>query len=148
MITLALTGDVMLGRQVNKALRITSPEQPWGDVLPLLLSADLRIVNLECAITDHEQPWARTPKVFHFRADPSAVEVLQAARVNGCSLANNHTLDFEQRGGQGKDLRAGRLVISRGGRVLRCCTVAARRPWRISGAFVFALRFTCKSSVF
>ena len=98
MITLALTGDVMLGRQVNKALRITSPEQPWGDVLPLLLSADLRIVNLECAITDHNQPWARTPKVFHFRADPSAVEVLQAARVNGCSLANNHTLDFEQRG--------------------------------------------------
>jgi poly-gamma-glutamate synthesis protein (capsule biosynthesis protein) len=98
MITLALTGDVMLGRQVNKALRIMSPEQPWGDVLPLLLSADLRIVNLECAITDSEQPWTRTPKVFHFRADPSTVEVLRAARVNGCSLANNHTLDFEQRG--------------------------------------------------
>jgi poly-gamma-glutamate capsule biosynthesis protein CapA/YwtB (metallophosphatase superfamily) len=98
MITLALTGDVMLGRQVNKALRIMSPEQPWGDVLPLLLSADVRIVNLECAITDHEQPWARTPKVFHFRADPSAVEVLRAARVDGCSLANNHTLDFEERG--------------------------------------------------
>ena len=49
----------MLGRQVNKALRITSLEQPWGDVLPLLLSADLRIVYLERAITDHEQPWAR-----------------------------------------------------------------------------------------
>src|ERR687893_1063015 len=98
MITLALTGDVMLGRQVNKALRIMSPEQSWGDVLPLLLSADLRIVNLECAITDHEQPWARTPKLFHFRADPSTVEVLRAGRVNGCSLANNHTLDFEQRG--------------------------------------------------
>src|ERR687897_1846767 len=98
MITLALTGDVMLGRQVNRALRIVSPEQPWGDVLPLLLSADLRIVNLECAITDHKQPWTRTPKVFHFRADPSAVEVLRAARVNGCSLANNHILDFEERG--------------------------------------------------
>src|ERR671920_2421017 len=98
MITLALTGDVMLGRQVNKAVRITSPEQPWGDVLPLLLSADLRIVNLECAITDSEQPWTRTPKVFHFRADPSAVEVLRAARVDGCSLANNHTLDFEEQG--------------------------------------------------
>src|ERR687897_2316505 len=98
MITLALTGDVMLGCQVNKALRITSLEQPWGDVLPLLLSADLRIVNLECAITDHEQPWARTPKVFHFRADSSAVGVLKAARVDVCSLANNHTLDFEERG--------------------------------------------------
>src|ERR671921_2101937 len=98
MTTVALVGDVMLGRGVNAALRTLRPEQPWGDVLPLLLSADLRIVNLECAITDSEQPWTRTPKVFHFRADPSTVEVLRAARVNGCSLANNHTLDFEQRG--------------------------------------------------
>ena len=38
------------------------------------------------------------PKVFHFRADPLAVEVLKAARVNACSLANNHTLDFEEKG--------------------------------------------------
>jgi poly-gamma-glutamate capsule biosynthesis protein CapA/YwtB (metallophosphatase superfamily) len=98
MITLALVGDVMLGRKVNEALRTVSPEQPWGDVLPLLISADLRIVNLECAITDHKQPWTRTPKVFHFRADSSAIEVLKAARVDVCSLANNHTLDFEERG--------------------------------------------------
>src|SRR5215207_9844110 len=99
MITLALVGDVMLGRGVNKALHTTlRPEQLWGDVLPLLGSADLRIINLECAITDHKQPWTRTPKVFHFRADPPAVEVLRAARVNVCSLANNHTLDFEERG--------------------------------------------------
>src|ERR671910_1472351 len=98
MITVALVGDVMLGRRVNDALRTLRPEQPWGDVLPLLISADLRIVNLECAITDHKQPWTRTPKVFHFRADSSAVEVLKAAHVDVCSLANNHTLDFEQRG--------------------------------------------------
>ena len=98
MITLALVGDVMLGRGVNDALRTLRPDQPWGDVLPLLISADLRIVNLECAITDHKQPWTRTPKVFHFRAEPSAVEVLKAARVDVCSLANNHTLDFEERG--------------------------------------------------
>src|ERR671910_3160390 len=98
MTTVALVGDVMLGRGVNAALRTLRPEQPWGDVLPLLVSADLRIINLECALTDHEQPWTRTPKVFHFRADPSAVEVLRAAHVDCCSLANNHTLDFEERG--------------------------------------------------
>src|SRR5918997_852888 len=98
MIAVALVGDVMLGRKVNDALRTLRPEQPWGDVLPLLISADLRIVNLECAITDHKQPWTRTPKVFHFRADSSAVGVLKAARVDVCSLANNHTLDFEERG--------------------------------------------------
>src|SRR5918997_773806 len=98
MITIALTGDVMLGRGVNETLRGVRPEEPWGDTLPLLLSADLRIINLECAITEHKQPWSRTPKVFHFRADPVAIEVLRAARIDACSLANNHTLDFEEQG--------------------------------------------------
>jgi poly-gamma-glutamate capsule biosynthesis protein CapA/YwtB (metallophosphatase superfamily) len=97
-ITLALCGDVMLGRGVNETLDLAHPEAPWGDVLPLLSSADLRIVNLECALTARKQPWSRTPKVFHFRADPQAVEVLKAARIDACSLANNHTLDFEEQG--------------------------------------------------
>jgi poly-gamma-glutamate capsule biosynthesis protein CapA/YwtB (metallophosphatase superfamily) len=96
--TLALTGDVMLGRGVNETLRSARPEVPWGDVLPLLHSADLRIINLECAVTEHKQPWSITPKVFHFRADPVAIEVLKTAHVDACSLANNHTLDFEEQG--------------------------------------------------
>jgi poly-gamma-glutamate capsule biosynthesis protein CapA/YwtB (metallophosphatase superfamily) len=98
MITLTLTGDVMLGRGVNETLHAAHPGEPWGDVLPLLHSADLRIINLECAITGHKGPWRRTHKVFHFRADPLAIEVLRAARIDACSLANNHTLDFEEQG--------------------------------------------------
>jgi poly-gamma-glutamate capsule biosynthesis protein CapA/YwtB (metallophosphatase superfamily) len=99
MITLALTGDVMLGRRVAEALNDHMlPEEPWGDVRPLLDAADLRIINLECAITDNEQPWIRTAKVFHFRAQPSAIETLRTARIDACSLANNHTLDFEEQG--------------------------------------------------
>jgi poly-gamma-glutamate capsule biosynthesis protein CapA/YwtB (metallophosphatase superfamily) len=99
MITLALTGDVMLGRGVAAVLDDhMRPEAPWGDVMPLLDTADLRIINLECAITDYERPWTRTPKVFHFRAQPSAVETLRTARIDACSLANNHTLDFEEQG--------------------------------------------------
>lgn len=99
MITLALTGDVMLGRGVAEALDDhMRPEEPWGDVMPLLEAADLRIINLECAVTDNEQPWTRTPKVFHFRAKPSAIETLRTARIDACSLANNHTLDFEEQG--------------------------------------------------
>lgn len=98
MTTLAMMGDVMLGRGVNEALRHMRPEEPWGDVLPLLVEADLRITNLECAITEHRQPWSRTPKVFHFRADPRAVAVLRAAHIDACSLANNHTLDYEEQG--------------------------------------------------
>ena len=137
--TLALTGDVMLGRGANETLHSVRPEEPWGDALPLLLSADLRIINLECAITEHERPWSRTPKVFHFRADPPAVEVLRAGGVDACSLANNHTLDFEEKGlldtlkhleeggiryaGAGRDLEeAARPVVLGGGVALVACT--------------------------
>jgi poly-gamma-glutamate capsule biosynthesis protein CapA/YwtB (metallophosphatase superfamily) len=99
MITLALTGDVMLGRGVAETLDShLRPEEPWGDVRPLLDAADLRIINLECAVTDNEQPWTRTPKVFHFRTPPTAIETLLTVRIDACSLANNHTLDFEEQG--------------------------------------------------
>jgi poly-gamma-glutamate synthesis protein (capsule biosynthesis protein) len=99
MIALGLVGDVMLGRGVDEALRGMRPDEPWGDALSVLDAADRRVINLECAITTHENPWSRTPKTFHFRADPSrAVRVLRAARIDACSVANNHTLDFEEEG--------------------------------------------------
>src|SRR5918993_4273751 len=89
----------MLGRRVAEVLNDRMrPEEPWGDVMPLLDAADLRIINLECAITDNEQPWTRTPKGFRFRAHPSAIETLRMAQIDACSLANNHTLDFEEQG--------------------------------------------------
>jgi poly-gamma-glutamate capsule biosynthesis protein CapA/YwtB (metallophosphatase superfamily) len=98
MLTIALIGDVMLGRGVSGALRGMTSEEPWGDTLPLLKDADLRIANLECAMTDHKEPWSRTRKEYHFRADPVAVKVLQAAHIDLCTLANNHTMDFEEQG--------------------------------------------------
>jgi poly-gamma-glutamate capsule biosynthesis protein CapA/YwtB (metallophosphatase superfamily) len=98
MAMLALAGDVMLGRGVSETFDASHPEKPWGNVLPLLLEADVRMANLECALTQHNQPWSRTAKVFHFRADLKAGQVLKAAHIDAVSLANNHVLDFEERG--------------------------------------------------
>jgi poly-gamma-glutamate synthesis protein (capsule biosynthesis protein) len=98
MLTLAFMGDVMLGRLVNDRLKEVQPEAVWGDVLPHLAQADLRIVNLECALTRHLRQWTRTEKMFHFRADPAAVHVLQAAHIDACALANNHIMDYEEQG--------------------------------------------------
>lgn len=95
---LALAGDVMLGRGVAAEIGHRSPASFWGDLRPLLLGADLVLANLECAITTHAAPWRRTPKVFHFRAPPAAVEVLKTGGVGVVSLANNHVLDFEEEG--------------------------------------------------
>ena len=92
--TLALTGDVMLGRLANDALVRCGPAHPWGNTLPALCAADLAIVNLECVIARGGRPWTRWPKVFHFRADPVALTALRLAGIDGVTLANNHVLDY------------------------------------------------------
>lgn len=102
--TLAFVGDVMLGRGVNQEIlkqaseAKLAPESFWGDVLPILKGANAVFANLECAITKHTQQCRRTAKVFHFRADPIAVDVLRAANIQCVSLANNHSLDFDDQG--------------------------------------------------
>lgn len=94
---IALTGDVMLGRLVDQYViqnRSVCPEALWGDVLPIMLAADCRLVNLECVISSKGEEWHPTTKEFHFRARPRALEFLQAAKIDGVTLANNHVLDF------------------------------------------------------
>ncbi|MBI2865316.1 MAG: CapA family protein [Chloroflexi bacterium] len=98
LITMAITGDVMLGRLVDQAVSLHGVDYPWGSTLPLLTNADLTLVNLECVIAANGRPWDRTPKVFYFHADPLAVDVLKAGGVDYVSLANNHSLDYEEEG--------------------------------------------------
>lgn len=94
---IALTGDVMLGRMVDQTVirpAVVPPEAVWGDVLPILLAADLRVINLECVISARGQEWRPQSKAFHFRAHPRAIEFLKAARIDCVTLANNHVLDY------------------------------------------------------
>jgi poly-gamma-glutamate synthesis protein (capsule biosynthesis protein) len=65
----------------------------WGD-LPGIVSErrpDLRIVNLETAITRSSAPWPGKP--MHFRMSPENAGILSAV-ADCCALANNHTLDW------------------------------------------------------
>jgi poly-gamma-glutamate synthesis protein (capsule biosynthesis protein) len=98
-VTIALMGDVMLGRGVNETIHERGFEYPWGDVLPTLRQADFRFINLECALTSHTREWFDGgSKAFHFRADPGVVETLATADIDFVSLANNHTGDFGAEG--------------------------------------------------
>jgi len=92
---LGLTGDVMIGRSVDKAITQHGYLYPWGNVLPLLKSANINIINLEAALTVSEQ---QVPKVFNFKASPDKVKTLTAANVSVANLANNHILDFAEAG--------------------------------------------------
>jgi poly-gamma-glutamate capsule biosynthesis protein CapA/YwtB (metallophosphatase superfamily) len=71
---------------------------PWGDALALLDDAapDVRVVNLENSITRCDR---FTPgKGIHYRMNPANLPCLAVARPDACVLANNHVLDFGQRG--------------------------------------------------
>ena len=71
-----------------------APEEPWGDALPAMRAdeVDARIVNLETALTAAGEPWPG--KGIHYRMHPANVDVLTAAQVDVCVLANNHVLDW------------------------------------------------------
>jgi poly-gamma-glutamate synthesis protein (capsule biosynthesis protein) len=94
---IALTGDVMVGRLVDQYViqnRSVHPKALWGDVLPVMLSADSRLINLECVISSLGEKWHPATKAFHFRAGPRTIEFLSAAKITGVTLANNHVLDY------------------------------------------------------
>jgi poly-gamma-glutamate capsule biosynthesis protein CapA/YwtB (metallophosphatase superfamily) len=67
---------------------------PWGDALAVLddFDPDVRLVNLETSITRSDD--FDFGKGIHYRMNPSNMSVLNAARLDVCSLANNHVLDF------------------------------------------------------
>jgi poly-gamma-glutamate synthesis protein (capsule biosynthesis protein) len=64
----------------------------FGELLPLLAGADLRIANLEAVITTRESPSVAIGS--QIRARPQALDVLTEAGLDVVSIANNHVLDF------------------------------------------------------
>jgi poly-gamma-glutamate capsule biosynthesis protein CapA/YwtB (metallophosphatase superfamily) len=66
----------------------------WGDALDAFrrVEPDLRIVNLETAVTRAEDAWPG--KGIHYRMHPGNVPCLTAAGIDCCVLANNHVLDW------------------------------------------------------
>jgi len=74
----------------------TAPETVYGDLLPVLRAADLRIVNCECALTTAETPVWKSGAVF--KGVPDHIDGLLAAPFDVACLANNHVLDYDVRG--------------------------------------------------
>ena len=66
----------------------------WGDALTILDEAapELRIINLETAVTRRGTPWPG--KGIQYRMHPDNTPCLTAAGIDCCVLANNHVLDW------------------------------------------------------
>lgn len=127
-VELFLAGDVMTGRGVDQVLphpcnpqiyeayatsaidyvrlaeKANGPIQKpmayddvWGDALAELdrRHLDARIVNLETAVTQCADALS---KGINYRMSPANTEVISAAGIDCCVLANNHVLDWGRQG--------------------------------------------------
>jgi poly-gamma-glutamate synthesis protein (capsule biosynthesis protein) len=90
---------VALAEKANGPIpRPLSVDYIWGDALRELERAevDLRIANLETAISSAETPWPE--KGIHYRMHPQNIGCLTSAKISACALANNHVLDWRYDG--------------------------------------------------
>lgn len=86
---------VTIAEEVSGPIPRGAPlDYPWGDAIAILDAArpDVRIVNLETSITRRGAP--DRAKQIHYRVSPENAACLTAARVDVCTLANNHVLDW------------------------------------------------------
>lgn len=88
-------GYVELAERENGEIsKPVSFSYPWGDALGVLEreEPDLRLMNLETSITASDEYWKG--KGINYRMHPANIACLTAAKVDFCSLANNHVLDW------------------------------------------------------
>jgi poly-gamma-glutamate synthesis protein (capsule biosynthesis protein) len=89
---LLFTGDVMLGRYVEKAINEKGIEYLFGERVDELLALHTAIVNLEGPIPKRH---VKTPiNGFQFSFPTSTVDILNKHSIEAVSLANNHSLDW------------------------------------------------------
>lgn len=122
----------------------------WGDALDALrrMAPDLRIVNLETAVTTSEDAWP--DKGIHYRMHPDNLPCLTAAGIHCCVLANNHVMDWGYQGLQETRDSLRRAGIATAGAGLDAAEAAAPAMLEVAGrgrVLVFAFG-TADSGVF
>nr|WP_299386097.1 CapA family protein [Allomuricauda sp.] len=88
-------GDVFLGGELER-YAIHEPEKIWGDSLELFQSTDLSIVNLESPLTSAVNGISKTGPCI--KASTKTIGALKAGGIDLLTLANNHILDYGEKG--------------------------------------------------
>jgi poly-gamma-glutamate synthesis protein (capsule biosynthesis protein) len=118
----------------------------WGDALAEFARArpDVRIVNLETAVTTSEDAWPG--KGIHYRMHPGNAPCLEAAGIDCCVLANNHLLDWGRRGLQETLDTLHGLAIRTSGAGRDTAEAAAPAILEVPGGRVLVFAFGARSS--
>ena len=125
LLVIKAVGDIMLGRGVEYHLDNQGRDSsyPFQHVAEVLSTADVVFGNLECPMTESSKSLDPSGK-YILKCRPDLVESLKYAGFNILNLANNHIMDYYEKGlfdtmetlekrgilycGAGKDIREAR----------------------------------------
>lgn len=91
-----ITGDFCPINRVAILMAAKDFAPIYNDILSLSLKADLVITNLECPLTNHSEGVGKLGPVL--KSTPDAIELLKYGGFNLVTLANNHILDYGEKG--------------------------------------------------
>lgn len=105
-LTLTFTGDVTLGGEeyrqkaedsFNKTAERKGYDYFFRNFREMFENDDCTIINLEGVLSDNARQENRK-KTYRFRGPTDYTKILTGSSVEGCTIANNHTLDFGEQG--------------------------------------------------
>ena len=96
MIKITITGDLCPINKTETLVKNKQYRDIFHDVQPILQNSDLSVTNLECPLTQHENPISKTGPAL--KAKPETIEVLKIGNFKLATLANNHIMDLGQKG--------------------------------------------------
>ncbi|CAN7437510.1 CapA family protein [Paenibacillus sp. LjRoot153] len=89
-------GDAMFDWSVKEAINRYGPDYPFLHIQSDIAQADFSFVNLETAVTlENEKD---TNQIYNFKSNPESLTGLKNAGFDMVSVANNHSMDFLQKG--------------------------------------------------
>lgn len=91
-----LLGDLCPTEMTNPLFDRGDIDTLFSDTLKLFSDSDVRIINLECALTESKNAIKKFGP--NLSATPNTAKVLQRLGVDYCGLSNNHIFDFGIRG--------------------------------------------------
>lgn len=74
------------------------PEYFGENISHIFKESDYTIANLECVLTDNEDPAIRQDKTYCYKGRAVYAGILTEMGIDAVNLANNHTYDYSQEG--------------------------------------------------
>ena len=105
-VSISLLGDTTLASESRKAYSgsfseyydLYGPGYFFENVVSVLKNSDYVVANLECALSDNQDPKIKRASQYSYKGYTKYTGILSAGGVDAVNLSNNHTYDYSQTG--------------------------------------------------